>query len=133
MELDLKNVDHIKRKWFPVISSEKVILCSQLPSSSSGKLLEQIQRNDYMQSKAGHSPMLQLFFSQFSLQVFDCSVLGVFYSALTNSCRFPCSKNPQIFLPYFTGISPAPNSPFGPSKSFLRCPSGLCVLLPPFD
>lgn len=120
--LGLENVDHIKRKWISFISSQKAFLCSQFSFSSAGKWWEQ-QRgmticSPYCRRRAedGHSPMLQLLFSQFPLEAFDCTFSWVLYSTLAISCRFSCPENPSDLPSLFSRHLPSTWLTFWPFK-----------------
>lgn len=86
----------------------------------SGKLWEQHSGikmySPYCRQRAetGHSPILQLFFSQILLQAFDCISLSALLSALATSCPESTSDLPAFFYV----CPPASFSPFASSTSF---------------
>lgn len=135
MDLDLKNVENIKRIRISFISSEKAFLCSRLSF---------LQQENDKNTEEWHCavPIAGKGLKLDTPLCYSCSWLNFLFRLLTvlsyesfappwpTPAGFPAQRAPEIFLPYFTGISPAPNSPFGSSKSFLCCPSGLCRLLP---
>jgi len=120
--------ENLKRKRISFTSREKPFLCSWLSCSSAGKWWEQPRGmticNPYcrQRAQAGHSPTLQLPFSQIPLHAFGCTFLRVLYSTLANSCRFPYPENPSGLPTLLHSRLPSTHLTFWPFKTLSVLP-----------